>query len=50
MEGCVTSPLNGKTEENHKMVSVITGGAQVEIPIQYCPILHHRISWKLNII
>jgi len=31
MEGRANSPLNGKTEENHKMASVITCGAHVEI-------------------
>jgi hypothetical protein len=30
MEGHVNSPLNGKTEENKKMASVITCGAQVQ--------------------
>jgi ribonuclease BN (tRNA processing enzyme) len=45
MEGCVNSPINGKTEENCKMASVITCGAHVEIQIQKCPIPHHDISW-----
>jgi len=45
MEGRVNSPINGEREENHKMASVITCGAHVEIEIQYCPLPHHDISW-----
>jgi hypothetical protein len=44
-EKSVNSPLIGKTEGNHKKASTITGGPQVEIQIQYCPIAHNVISW-----